>query len=107
MCSGGVFNCLNKFNKPKTPYLCTLALTKFLLEFLLLNLSVWADKDAFVLPKLEIEIERRLQGKISRKISTSDRRLQVTSVEIAILRGVSCFFSSYYYWVGVIRAGDG
>jgi hypothetical protein len=65
--SGGVFNCLNKFNKRKTPYLCTLALTKFLLEFSLLNLSVWADKDAFVLPKLEIEIERRLQGKISKQ----------------------------------------
>jgi hypothetical protein len=61
----------------------------------------------FVLPKLEIEIERRLQGKISRKISTSDRRLEETSVEIAILRCVSYFFSSYYYWVGVIRAGDG
>ncbi len=88
--------------------LCTLALTKFLLEFLLINPSVWADKDAFVLPKLEIEIERRLQGKISRKISTSDRRLEVTSVEIAILRCVSYFFSPhYYYWVGVIRAGDG
>jgi hypothetical protein len=27
--SGGVFNCLNKYNEPKTPYLCTLALTKF------------------------------------------------------------------------------
>jgi hypothetical protein len=52
---------------PKTPYLCTLALTKFLLEFLLFNPSVWADKDAFVLPKLEIEIERRLQGKISQE----------------------------------------
>jgi hypothetical protein len=74
------------------------------LEFLLINLFVWADKDAFVLPKLEIEIERRLQG----KISTSDRRLEVTSVEIAIVRCVSYFFSSYYYyWVGVIRAGDG
>jgi hypothetical protein len=48
----------------------------------------------FVLPKLEIEIERRLQGKISRKISTSDSRLEVTSVEIAILRCVSYFFSS-------------
>jgi hypothetical protein len=74
------------------------------LEFLLINPSVWADKDAFVLPKLEIKIERRLQG----KMSTSDRRLEVTSVEIAILRCVSYFLSSYYYyWVGVIRAGDG
>jgi hypothetical protein len=74
------------------------------LEFLLINPSVWADKDAFVLPKLEIEIEQRLQG----KISTSDRRLEVTCVEIAILRCVSYFFSSYYYyWVGVIRVGDG
>jgi hypothetical protein len=78
------------------------------LEFLLFNPSVWADKDAFVLPKLEIKIEQRLQGKISRKISTSDRRLEVTSVEIAILHCVSYFFLSYYYyWVGVIRGGDG
>jgi hypothetical protein len=92
----------------KTPYLCTLALTKFLLEFLLLNPSVWADKDAFVLPKLEIKIKWRLQGKNSRKISTSVRRLEVTSVEIAILCCVSYFFSSYYFfWVGVVRAGDG
>jgi hypothetical protein len=37
------------------------------LEFLLLNPSVWADKDAFVLPKLEIEIDRRLQGKFPSK----------------------------------------
>ncbi len=96
-----------RYNHEKTPYLCTLTLTKFLLEFLLINPSVWADKDDFVLPKLEIEIERRLQGNISRKISTSDRRLEVTSVEIAILRCVSYFFSSYYYyWVGVIRVGD-
>jgi hypothetical protein len=29
---GGISNCLNKFNMPKTPYLHTLALTKFLLE---------------------------------------------------------------------------
>jgi hypothetical protein len=78
------------------------------LEFLLLIPSVWADKDAFVLPKLEIKVERRFQGKISGKISTSDIRLEVTSVEIAILRCVSYFFSSYYYyWVGVIRAGGG
>jgi hypothetical protein len=77
------------------------------LEFLSLNPSVWADKDAFVLPKLETEVERHFQGKISGKISTSDIRLEVTSVEIAILRCVSYFFSSYYYyWVGVIRAGD-
>jgi hypothetical protein len=55
------------FMSRKTPYLCTLALTKFLLEFLLINPSIWADKDAFVLPKLEIEIERRLIGKISKQ----------------------------------------
>jgi hypothetical protein len=30
---GGVFNRVNKFNEPKTPYLLTLALSKFLLEF--------------------------------------------------------------------------
>jgi hypothetical protein len=78
------------------------------MEFLLINPSIWADKDAFVLPKLEIKIERRLRGKISSKISTSDRQLEVMSVEIAILRCVSYFFSPYYYyWVGVIRAGDG
>ncbi len=47
----------------KTPHLRTLALTKFLLELLLNNPSVWADKYAFVLPKLEIKIEQRLQGK--------------------------------------------
>ena len=65
-----------RFLLPKTPYLCTLALTKFLLEFLLFNPSVWADKDAFVLPKLEIEIEieRCLIGKFPRRITTSDRR---------------------------------
>ncbi len=49
-----------------------LEIAKFLLEFLLNNLSVLADKDTFVLPKLEIEIERRLEGKFPSK---EDRRI--------------------------------
>jgi hypothetical protein len=40
---------------------------KVFVGILLLYLSVWADKDAFVLPKLEIEVERRFQGKISKQ----------------------------------------
>ncbi len=41
------------FKPQKTPYLCTLALTKFLVGiFFLFNPSVWADRPVSVLPRL-------------------------------------------------------
>ncbi len=48
---GGIFNCINKFNEPKTPYLLTLALTKFLLEFITQPISSGSRSEKSNYPK--------------------------------------------------------
>jgi hypothetical protein len=50
---GGVFNCLNKFNEPKTPYLLTFALTKFLLEFIIQPIRSGGQSELLTRPKCE------------------------------------------------------
>jgi hypothetical protein len=62
----GVFDRLNKFNKPKTPYLRTLALTNFLLEFIIQPIRL-GGRTRFVLPSFEIQtqLEKKFPSKES------------------------------------------
>jgi hypothetical protein len=53
---GGIFNCINKFNEPKMPYLLTLALTKFLLEFITQPIRSGSRSELSVCPKYRIFI---------------------------------------------------
>ncbi len=50
---GGIFNCLNKFNEPKMPYLLTLTFTKFLLEFITQPIRSGSRSELPICPKSE------------------------------------------------------
>jgi hypothetical protein len=61
---GGIFNCLNKFNKP---YLHTLTLTEFLLEFINQPIRLGGQSDLFRPAQLFTNLKLRQGTKFQAK----------------------------------------
>ncbi len=91
------------FSWQKTPYLCTLALTKFLLEFYETTHPFLRTKMLLSCPNLK----SKSNGTYKENFQENFSFWQMTAGNecgICDLRCVPYFFSLYYYfWVGVIR----